>query len=75
MPGVGTSRGWNASNRGFVSLCRALTVATVAGASGFALYGKANLAKPSDDDPKSQAEAYAQDRPGWQASEQSELDI
>ena len=55
---MGTSHGWNVAKHGVVSLCRALTVAAVSGASGFALYGQANLAKPSSDDPKSQAEAY-----------------
>jgi len=33
------------------------------------------LAKPGDDDPKTQAEAYARDRDGWRASEQKEIEI
>lgn len=73
-PGLGNSRGWSVAKHGVASLCRALTVAAVVGASGFALYGQANLAKPSSDDPKTQAEAYAIDRDGWRASEQSELE-
>jgi len=32
------------------------------------------LAKPGDDDPKTQAEAYARDREGWRASEQKEIE-
>ena len=32
------------------------------------------LAKPGDDDPKTQAEAYARDRDGWRASEQKEIE-
>ena len=32
------------------------------------------LAKPGDDDPKTQAEAYAKDRDGWRASEQKEIE-
>ena len=32
------------------------------------------LAKPGDDDPKTQAEAYARDRKGWRASEQKEIE-
>ena len=33
----------------------------------------AALAKPSTADPKNQSEAYARDKPGWQASEAKEL--
>ena len=32
------------------------------------------LAKPGDDDPKTQAEAYARNRDGWRASEQKEIE-
>ena len=35
--------------------------------------GFAALAKPGSADPKSQTEAYAADKPGWFASELSEL--
>ena len=60
--GLSNSTGW-------VALMRAATVAAMStGQAGFA-----GLAKAASIDPKSQSEAYAQDRAGWQVSEAKEM--
>lgn len=76
-------RGMNTSS-GYAMLCLGLcTLSTAIYAMGTTNVMKelskpdgslsAALAKPSSVDPKNQEEAYAQDKPGWQKSEDKEL--